>query len=191
MSIRLYEEIILRYEHPGIKRIVHGREDRPLTEFENVLVQYEPMISATIRKLNIYRNYEQFRQAGRVALWQAWTRYEEGRGHFAPYAARSIRGAMLDLLKNENQFETHVVQTEDDILATFIEEESEPAFYNTWSDPLIDAVEKLSDGEKELIQWIFVDGLTQAECAKNAEISVAGIKKRRARLLMKLKKMLL
>jgi len=42
-----------------------------MMSFEDVLNQYEPMISASIRKLNIYRDHEQFRQAGRIALWQA------------------------------------------------------------------------------------------------------------------------
>lgn len=169
---------------------MHGRKGRTLTDFESVLAQYEPMITATIRKLNIYRNYEHFRQAGRVALWQAWTRYEEGKGHFAPFAARSIHGAMLDVLKKENQFEVHVVQTEDDILTTFIEQESEPIFYDEWSDTLLEAVEQLTANEKQLIQWVFVEGLTQAECAKKANISVGGIKKRRERMLVKLKALL-
>ena len=62
---------------------MHGRKGRILEKFEDVLTQYEPMISATLRRLNIYRDHESFRQTGRVALWQAWTRYEEGKGHFA------------------------------------------------------------------------------------------------------------
>ena len=87
-----------------------------MEKFEDVLTQYEPMISAAMRKLNIYRDHESFRQAGRVALWQAWTRYEEGKGHFAPFAYVSIRGAMLDLLKKEVRFEENVMQTEEEVL---------------------------------------------------------------------------
>lgn len=169
---------------------MHGRKGRLLTEFDEVLTQYEPMISATIRKLNIYRNFEQFKQVGRIALWQAWTRYEEKQGHFAPYASRYIRGAMLDLLRGENQFETHVVQTEDDLLAMLVEQESEPVFYNTWTDALIEAVEQLPINDQNLIRWIYVEGLTQSECAEKAQISVAGIKKRRERLLNKLRELL-
>lgn len=169
---------------------MHGREDRKMIEFEQVLAQYEPMISSTLRKLNIYRDHEHFRQAGRVALWQAWERYEEGRGHFAPYAARSIRGAMLDVMKKENRFEEHVIQTEDDVLASFIERERDVVKATEWSNEIATALEQLTVNEKQLIQWLFIEGLPQKECAEKANISVAGIKKRRERLLGKLAKLI-
>jgi DNA-directed RNA polymerase specialized sigma subunit len=73
-----------------------------VNNFEEVLNQYEPMISASIRTLNIYRDQESFRQTGRAALWQAWTRFDIEKGNFTPFAYRSIRGAMLDKLKREN-----------------------------------------------------------------------------------------
>ena len=57
-----------------------------MMNFEDVLEQYEPMISASIRKLNIYRDHESFRQAGRIALWQAWNRFDEAKGNFTPFA---------------------------------------------------------------------------------------------------------
>lgn len=161
-----------------------------LTSFEEVLKQYEPMISATLRKLNIYRNHEHFRQVGRVALWQAWTRYEEEKGHFAPYASRSIRGAFLDFMKNESRFEEHVMQTEDDLLVGLIEQESEIPISGEWSDRVTIAFDQLTTSERQLIQWIFVEGLTQAECAAQAGISVPGIKKRRERMLVKLRELL-
>ncbi|WP_255485859.1 sigma factor [Sporosarcina sp. BP05] len=62
-----------------------------MVNFEDVLEQYEPMISASIRKLNIYRGHDSFRQAARVALLQAWNRFDEAKGNFTPFAYRSIR----------------------------------------------------------------------------------------------------
>lgn len=159
-----------------------------MIEFEEVLTQYEPMISATLRKLNIYREHEIFRQAARVALWQAWDRYEEQKGHFAPYASRSIRGAMLDVLKRERRFEETIIQTEDDLLVNYIESCKENDVYIGWSEDVWLQIERLSKHEKQLIQWLFIEGYTQKECAEKAGISVAGIKKRRERLLAKLRK---
>ena len=161
-----------------------------LKTFEEVLLQYEPMISAALRQLNVYRHHDQFRQAGRVALWQAWTRYDEEKGHFAPYASRSIRGALLDLIKNESRFEENVMQTEDDLLVDLIEKERDLPTLEDWSDTLTAAFDQLAASERQLIQWIFVEGLTQAECAAQAGISVPGIKKRRERMLVKLKGLL-
>jgi len=147
------------------------------------------MISAALRQLNIYRDHENFKQAGRVALWQAWTRYEEGRGHFAPFASRSIRGAMLDELKKENRFEEHTVQTEDDFseIANKLED---PGIPLEWSEQLEMAFELLTSNERNLIQWFYIEGLTQVECANKAGISIPGIKKRRERMLVKLRDLL-
>lgn len=167
---------------------MHGRKDHNLTSFEEVLAQYEPMISASMRNLNIYRDHMHFRQIGRVALWQAWTRYREERGHFAPFASLSIRGAMLDELKKEGRFSTHVTQTEDVLLDHLVDQEEQPIA--EWSDRVLLAFEKLNDQERSLIQWFFIEGLTQAECAKKAKISVSGIKKRRERMLLKLREQL-
>lgn len=164
---------------------MHGRKDRVLTQFEDVLTQYEPMISSSLRQLNIYRDHENFKQAGRVALWQAWTRYEEGKGHFAPFASRSIRGAMLDELKKESRFEEHITQSEDDFLERL--SEIEDPLPIEWSDRVDHAFETLNPTERKLIQWLFIEGLTQSECAEKAGISVPGIKKRRERMLAKLR----
>lgn len=164
---------------------MHGRRDRILTDFETVLAQYEPMISATLRNLNIYRDREGFRQVGRVALWQAWMRYEKDQGHFAPYASLSIRGAMLDKLKEEGKFEEHNTQTEDEILDSL--RDGEVPEVEAWSDRLTAAFDQLTENERTLIQWLFVENRSQAEAANIAGISVAGIKKRRARMLIKLR----
>ena len=161
-----------------------------MNKSNSVLHRYLKLISASMRKLNIYRDHDSFRQAGRVALWQAWTRYEEGKGHFAPFASISIRGAMLDLLKKEVRFEENVMQTEEDVLEFLNDIESPVSDLDLWSDRLCLAFNVLTDGEREFIHWFFVEGLSQAECAKKAGVSVAGIKKRRQRMLVKLREAL-
>lgn len=159
-----------------------------MLNFEDVLAQYEPMISANIRQLNIYREHEHFRQTGRVALWQAWERFDKEKGGFTPYAYRSIRGAMLDEMKKENRFEERFMPAEDDMLALWIDEgESEE---DGWMDGLSCAVDQLTDDERKLLYWLFIDRYTQAECANRLGISVAGVKKRRERLLKKLRGMM-
>ena len=156
-----------------------------MMNFEDVLEQYEPMISASLRKLNIYRDHESFRQAGRIALWQAWNRFDEAKGNFTPFAYRSIRGAMLDELKKENKFEEHVTQMEDESLGTIIE--SKCNIHDGAPNGLAEALANLSPTEQELVQWLFIEGFTLAECAGRVGITVAGIKKRRERILVKLR----
>lgn len=154
-----------------------------MLNFEDVLAQYEPMISAIIRKLNIYRDHEQYRQVGRVALWQAWTRFDDEKGNFTPFAYRSIRGAMLDELKRESRIEENIMPATDDVLVYFMGgEEGDDGF-----DYLHDAIEQLDPSEKAFIQWTFLEGCSLAECANRFGISVAGVKKRRERMMKKLR----
>ena len=143
------------------------------------------MISASIRKLNIYQDHESFRQAGRVALWQAWLRFDDDKGNFTPFASRSIWGAMLDQLKIESRFNEMVMQIEDELLE-FVCVEDGPNDCG-WTEYLADALDTLSTPERELVQWLFVEGWTLADCAAKIGISVAGVKKRRERMLVKLR----
>ncbi|MDW0113128.1 sigma-70 family RNA polymerase sigma factor [Sporosarcina saromensis] len=156
-----------------------------MLNFEDVLAQYEPMITANIRQLNIYREHEQYRQTGRVALWHAWRKFDKEKGNFTPYAYRSIRGAMMDEMMKENRSEERFMPAENEKLTFWIEEgvcEEEG-----WVDRLSQAVEQLTEEEKQLLNWLFIERDTQADCAKRLGISVAGVKKRRQRLLEKLR----
>ena len=107
------------------------------------------------------------------------------KGYFTPFAYRSIRGAMLDELKKENKYEEHVTQMEDESLGTIIE--SKCNIHDGTPNGLAEALANLSPTEQELVQWLFIEGFTLAECAERVGITVAGIKKRRERLLVKLR----
>lgn len=159
-----------------------------MLNFEDVLKQYEPMISACIRQLNIYREHEQYRQTGRVALWQAWQRFDDEKGNFTPFAYQSIRGAMLDEMKRETRFEQRFMPAEDDILTKWIETDDDEGCGT--KNHLEYAIDELDEEERRLLYWLFVERCTQAECARRAGISVVGIKKRRQRLLQKLREVL-
>lgn len=151
-----------------------------MKDFEEVAEQYAPMISAIIRKLHIYRDYDTFRQIGTIALWQAWQRFEDAKGNFTPFAYRSIRGAMLDELKRETRRNDQVTHTN----TLGVGETSEELFETLpeWLD-----VNKLSAEECRLLEALYVKGCSLSEMAVREKISLAGMKKRRERLLNKLK----
>ncbi|REB08875.1 hypothetical protein DVB69_05320 [Sporosarcina sp. BI001-red] len=154
-----------------------------MNTFEEVLEQYTPMISAVIRKLHIYRDFEHFRQSGRVALWQAWQRFDESKGDFTPYAYRSIYGAMLDELKRETRFSEVHMPAEDDLLEFVGADPRSERDYGG----LEELLAELSFQERELLILLFVDRFSQAACATHFGISVPGVKKRKERLLLKLR----
>ena len=155
-----------------------------MTDFEEVLEQFEPMISACIRKLSIYKNHEIYRQAGRIALWKAWVKFDEGKGNFAPYAYRSIYGGMLDELKKEKRQEEYTDPVEDEKLAVMLEKS---IVLSIVSEDLERAIESLQAQERELLMWIFVEGISLQQAATRVGITIPGIKKRRERILVKLR----
>ena len=162
---------------PGNQRTF--RRIKRMKDFEEVAEQYAPMISAIIRKLHIYRDYDTFRQIGNIALWQAWRRFEDSKGNFTPFAYRSIQGAMLDELKREtrrNDQASHI--------SSIIEEDGE-AIMEGLPDWL--EVGTLNDHEKWLLEALYVKGFRLADLAVSEKISLAGMKKRRERLMKKLK----
>lgn len=138
------------------------------------------MISAVIRKLHIYRDYDTFRQIGNIALWQAWQRFEDEKGNFTPFAYRSIQGAMLDELKRETKRNDQVSH-----IANSQEEEIREEKADSLPDWL--EVNKLNKHEIWLLEALYVNGRSLSELAVTEEISLAGMKKRRERLLKKLK----
>ncbi|TQR21262.1 sigma-70 family RNA polymerase sigma factor [Psychrobacillus vulpis] len=152
--------------------------------FDEILTQYEPMISACIRKLHIYKNHELYKQAGRIALWKAWVRYDETRGDFAPYAYRFMYGAILDELKRERNFEETINPMEDEKLSFLLEQ---VLIRHIQNEDLGLALENLTLNERQLLLWIFVEGISLQQAAIRAGISIPGIKKRRERMLKKLR----
>lgn len=151
-----------------------------MKDFEEVAVQYAPMISALIRKLHIYRDYDTFRQIGNIALWQAWQRFEDSKGNFTPFAYRSIQGAMLDELKRETRRNDQGNYTNDGVREKNTERMGEEL--PEWLE-----VKQLTAHERWLLDAYFVKGFSLSELAELEKISLAGMKKRRERLLKKLK----
>lgn len=154
-------------------------------------MQYEPMISSMLRKLNIHRDHDNFRQAARLALWAALDKYDPDRGHFAPFAYRTIRGAMLDELKREARYGEFFTAVEGDTLEVLIGDRTGVAVPDDPRKELLrDAVSLLNPEERLLLRRLFEERLQQAEIARMDGISVPGVKKRRERLLHKLRSLM-
>lgn len=73
---------------------------KPVTFTETVAL-YEKMIKNQMKKLCIYRDYEEYYQCGLIALWRAYEKYDEEKGSFPAYALVTVRGYLLERLKKE------------------------------------------------------------------------------------------
>ncbi|MBQ0139453.1 MAG: sigma-70 family RNA polymerase sigma factor [Kurthia sp.] len=155
-------------------------------EFEAMLQQLEPMISAHLRKLHIYKDHAHFRQVARGAIWQAWLKYDSQRGDFPPFASQTIRGALLDELKSTHRYEAHVHPTESTVLQELREQDYTP----TKKDVLTILQEYTSQTELELLSAYYYEGYSTAEIAKIVKMTVPALQKSRSRLLQRLRKQL-
>ncbi|MCX2827531.1 sigma-70 family RNA polymerase sigma factor [Bacillus pseudomycoides] len=77
---------------------------KPATFTETVTL-YEKMIKNQMKKLYLYRDYEEYYQCGLIGLWMAYEKYEEEKGTFSAYALVTVRGYLLEKLKKENRFQ--------------------------------------------------------------------------------------
>lgn len=152
-----------------------------MKNFDEALIQYSPMISAMIRKLHIYRDYEAYRQVGKIALWQACQRFDETKGNFTPFAFRSIQGAMLDELKKESRFSARFAVTEHEAFEWIADKRVEEALPE-WVDARL-----FSAAEMALLEDLFIKGKSLTELAASSGLSLAGMKKRRERVLKKIR----
>lgn len=152
-----------------------------MESFNEVAEQYAPMVSAIIRKLNVYTDYELFRQLGVIALWQAWERHDPSVGHFAPFAYQSIQGALKDELsrrQNGGKFvkDAEQILEEEEAVECQLEELPE------WLEGV-----SLSVQERRLLQELYVEGYSLTELHKRYGLSLSGMKKRRERTLAKIR----
>lgn len=73
--------------------------------FTEAVTLYEKMIKNQMKKLCLYRDYEEYYQCGLIGLWKAYEKYEEKKGTFSAYAFVTVRGYLLEKLKKENRFQ--------------------------------------------------------------------------------------
>lgn len=112
--------------------------------FEEVLVNYEPIIKKQMISLRIYKDFDEFFQLGRIALWEAYMKFDPAKGSFSTYAISTIRGKYMTLLTKK---------TKDDERQVLIGDERFDFLPSSW---------EFSPLEQETIE-AYMTGLTKRE----------------------------
>ncbi|KGA98642.1 hypothetical protein AJ85_10580 [Alkalihalobacillus alcalophilus ATCC 27647 = CGMCC 1.3604] len=73
--------------------------------FQSVLEDFQPLIKGQIKKLLIYKNFDEYYQIAQISLWKAYEHYDPTKGHFAAYALQRVRGDLIDQLRKEHKYE--------------------------------------------------------------------------------------
>ncbi|WP_309089169.1 sigma-70 family RNA polymerase sigma factor [Domibacillus sp.] len=93
---------------------------------EQIAQQYNTMIHRIMKKLRINKNKEDFHQAGMIALWEAYIRFDESKGEFTPFAYSTIRGRLKNALTKDAAFSDETVLTGEPFLFERMEPEPTP-----------------------------------------------------------------
>ena len=161
-----------------------------MEDFEQVLKQYEPMISSILRKTHIYKNRDHFRQVARIALWKAWLKFDVTKGSFANYAYRMMLTSVYTAMHVDNRYAESQVAYEKErltILSHYIDHEK----WATGQSATLDTLAAyLITEEFELLKDLYYHQYKYEELTVKYAVSVAALKKRRDRILQKLRQKL-
>ncbi|MGM0843636.1 MAG: sigma-70 family RNA polymerase sigma factor [Bacillota bacterium] len=148
-----------------------------MMNFEEIAVQYEPMIYKVIKTLHIYRNEDEFYQLGLIALWEAASRFDHDKGSFSSYAYSYIKGRCLDEMKRRILHEERN-STPQEGYWELVQDPNEAKPLET--ELLLSYCTKLNENQTKWVIYTCLDGLTIKEIAEVENVSPSAVKKWRA-----------
>jgi RNA polymerase sigma factor (sigma-70 family) len=152
--------------------------------FDELVVQYQPMIHKIIQSLHIYRNEDEFYQTGLIALWEAKQSFNESKGRFSNYAYAYIKGKMLTQMTRNNQHQERHVFPETEFWECIKDQES-PLFLE--KETILSYCECLTKKEAKWVLASFVEQLTNKEIAKKENVSLSAVKQWKSGAIRKLR----
>jgi RNA polymerase sigma factor (sigma-70 family) len=152
--------------------------------FDELVVQYKPMIHKIIRSLHIYRNEDEFYQTGLIALWEATKSFDDKKGSFSNYAYTCMKGKMLYQMNQTNQWKEKNIFPENGFFDLIEDHDNTPLFekeaFRTYC-------EGLTKKETKWVLASFIEQLSNKEIAEREKVSVSAVKQWKLGALTKLK----
>lgn len=142
------------------------------------------MIYKIIHTLHIYKNHEEFYQTGLIGLWEASLSFDPSKGKFTNYAYTTIKGKMLDTIKQSHKHEERSVYQKEEFWS-LIEDENPASLLEM--ETLGIYCEGLTDKEGKWVIASCRDCIPISEIAKREKVSVSAVKQWRVGALRKLR----
>ncbi|MEK5184766.1 sigma-70 family RNA polymerase sigma factor [Solibacillus sp. FSL R5-0691] len=158
-----------------------------MQDVEKLISESETIIKKVIYKLKIYRDFDEYMQIGRIALWQALQKYDATKGDFAMFAYMTVKYAVIRALSKANHITEHELAVEEDVILV----NSQQQYLITTGLEWPEWFEELNKDEQFLLIALFEKELSLKEIADTYKLNYETIKKRRQRLLSKLRGLLL
>ena len=150
---------------------------------EEIIKQYAPIVKKQLKQLNIFKDYEDYYQAGLIALWEAYTRFDPDKGSFPSFAIMTVRGRLLTLLHKEKGFsEKHYISEEG--FHQIIDENNEIPLE---MELLSAYLEGLTPNQQLWIKEAIINQKTSAEIAEEYEIHPHSVRSWKKGVIKRLK----
>lgn len=158
-------------------------------DFEKVVEEMHPMILSIIKRLNIYKNHEEFYQIALIALWEAYRSYNPTKAKFSTFAYHYIQGYLKTELQRQTRKDDNEHQPDDvgwNQIANQLKEESE---HDEWF--LQDLIKQLKPKQQQFIDLHFMKGMKLTEIAEILGVSYPTVKYWRKQALAVLREKLM
>lgn len=155
-----------------------------MEEIEQIILDNEDLIKKVIFKLRIYRDFEEYMQVGRIALWKAVKSFDKTKGEFTMFAYMTVKFAIARELSKSNDVSQNEFTVEDEVFSN-IEEQSTVQPCLEWPEWF----SHLKEEEQFLIKAMFLENLNMKEIADKYNFSYEALKKRQQRLFTKIRTM--
>ncbi|MFE8696412.1 sigma-70 family RNA polymerase sigma factor [Cytobacillus sp. FJAT-53684] len=160
-----------------------------MESFEQISSQYTPMIYKIMSTLSIYKNKDEFFQAGLIALWEAYGQFDEEKGNFTSYAYSYIKGRLLTELSKISKHVERMTPVEDDFWDQI---EDEFSVCSMDEEILLSYCQagELTENQTKWVLYTFLKELTVTEIAASEQVSPSAVKSWRSGAKGKLRKAL-
>lgn len=150
-----------------------------MESFDQLAVQYTPMIHKIIRSLNIYKNKDEFYQLALIGLWEASERFDSSKGDFTTYAYSIIKGKIQNEMTKANKIADSTTPAKEEFWYS-IEDESATILFE--ADTLLSYCKNglLSENQTKWVLYFSLKGLNISEIAELEQVSVSAVKAWRA-----------
>ncbi len=148
--------------------------------FEELIKQYEPLVKSTLRRLGLQNDFDEAKQIGWIALWEAWKTFDPQKGAFPAYAKTMVHGRLKSYARKRYQTNQKIV------LCSVLPEEP-VAVKETFSTLDIDWA-PLTLRERQWMNETYNNHRTTKEIARAYEVSEHTVRSWKKSVIQKLRK---
>jgi RNA polymerase sigma factor (sigma-70 family) len=152
--------------------------------FEQLAIQFEPMIHKIIQSLHIYKNQDQFYQTGLISLWEASKSFDVEKGKFSNYAYTYIKGKIQSEMSGDNKLLDKNIYPKEEYWDTIEDQDSGRPLE---VELLLSYCKDLTKKETKWVLSTFIDSLTVREIAESENVTVSAVKQWRSGAIGKLR----